>query len=75
MVKPILTIGVPSKYNLGQVEEIKRDVSKIVKDDYYVLVYPFSKEDIDFKVFYEKDFNIKTFEEIKEFIKKKMEVS
>jgi len=36
--------------------------------DYYILIYPHAKDDIEFKCFYEKDFNEVKYEEMKHLV-------
>lgn len=63
MVKPIFIIGVP--YNgANEVPRLQKELEARFLD-YYVLVYLHNNQELEFKTFYEKDFNDVKFEELK----------
>jgi len=66
MIKPILTIGLPELDNENP--EIA-DAFTPLKNDYYIILYPINRDEPEFKVFYEKDFNDVKYEELKQYIK------
>lgn len=71
MVKPIFLVGVPF---MGDNENFERLSSKFASKliDYYVIFYQHNKNEYEFRVFYEKDFDEVKFEELKEIVKSSM---
>jgi hypothetical protein len=70
MPKPIFLIGVPREHNTANdLRLIQNDISNTIKGEYYVLVYSHFKKEIEFKVFYEKDFDEVKYEELKQIVK------
>lgn len=70
-VKPILVIRIPAPIPSEQIKSIKKD-KKIqeIKKEYHVLVTEsYLINDVQFEVFYEKDFNEVKYEELKEIIR------
>lgn len=72
MAKPIIIIGVPNNLPHYEYEEVEESLG-VLKDEYYIIVYPRNDTETTFEVFYEKDFNHVKFEELKEIIKSKIE--
>jgi hypothetical protein len=67
MAKPIFTIDIPNINNVEDHQEIQEYLQRKF-NDYYVLVYSTDKEEIEFKCFFEKDFNEVKFEELKKIV-------
>ena len=71
MTKPIFAVGLPIK----ETQEIIGDVQCDLDDkfnDYQILVYPHSGDDVKFDCFYEKDFNEVKYEELKTIVKQRL---
>lgn len=68
MTKPIFLVGLPQMASREQVEEVQKNLERKLKQ-YYPLVYLTNGSDIDFKCFFEKDFDEVKFEELKEIVR------
>lgn len=72
-VKPILLVTLYEQFDNNQYKDIQYGLDELTGDDYYPIVLVDSrKEEIEFKVFYDKDFNEAKYEEIKSYIKEQM---
>jgi len=67
MAKPILTIGIPNIEHHKLRQEIEDNIQRRF-NDYHVLVYSTTKDDIKFECFFEKDFNEVKYEELRQLI-------
>jgi hypothetical protein len=67
MAKPIFTIHIPNINNVEEHRQIQEYLQRKF-NDYHVLVYSSDKEEIEFKCFFEKDFNEVKFEELKKIV-------
>ena len=67
MAKPIFLIGIPFSL-VGHVSKVQDFTNKKFVD-YYTLVYAHGNQGIEFKCFYEKDFNEVKYEELKQIVK------
>lgn len=67
MAKPIFLVGYP--HEIAQSIEIDQMKLEHKMPDYYPLAYIHNKKDMEFKVFYEKDFDEVKFEELKQIVK------
>lgn len=68
MAKPIFLIGVPKTTAIKNIENFQKSLEKKL-EDYYTLVYLTTESEIQFKCFYEKDFDDVKFEELKQIVK------
>lgn len=68
MIKPIFLIGTPKGSNPKDIEQIQISLERKMSD-YHILVYRTNAEEMEFKVFYEKDFNKTKFDELKRMVK------
>ena len=69
MTKPIFVVGIPSyRVETEMMDSIQKNLDKKMKG-YYVIVYSTNMDEIEFKCFYEKDFNEVKFEELKQIVK------
>lgn len=67
MAKPIFLVAIP--YEAEQdIQDIQKRLEKQLTD-YHSLIYLHNKEDIEFRVIYEKDFDEVKFEELKEIVR------
>ena len=66
MPKPIFIIGLPEAAGMDQ-EAIQNQIARKL-EDYYVIIYPINDEKPEFKVFFEKDFNLVKYEELKQIV-------
>ena len=66
MAKPIFLVAVPNK-SILELDQIASSLESQFLD-YHVLVYTHNKDDIEFKAFYEKDFNEIKFQELKDIV-------
>ncbi len=71
MVKPIFIVILPFDNNLtsNELELMKYRVEAQINDYHVLIIQSSDTKTIDFKVFYEKDFNEVRYEELKEIIK------
>jgi predicted DNA-binding protein YlxM (UPF0122 family) len=77
MAKPIFIVEIPEEdvqpAKFGEenaFSKLAESLQETFKDEYYVLVVTTkTKADVDFRVFYEKDFNDVKFEELKEVVR------
>lgn len=67
MAKPIFIVALP--YRLSDDREGLRESLNKEMPDYYHLVYSKGIDEIEFKVFYDKDFTETNYEELKEFVR------
>lgn len=68
MTKPIFLVGLPKMASIEKIENSQKSLERKL-EDYYVLVYMTSENEIQFKCFYEKDFDDVKFEELKKIVK------
>lgn len=66
MAKPIFIIAVPQR-DADEIPFIMQNL-KDTMSDYHHIVYPHSKDEPEFKVFYEKDFDEVKYEELKQIV-------
>lgn len=67
MTKPIFLVAIPFE-QYKNIDDIQKNLEgKLI--DYHVLIYLHDKEEIEFKAFYEKDFNQVKFDELKQIVK------
>jgi hypothetical protein len=72
MAKPILIIKLPYEFHMNceSFEEIVKSIESRTGQEYHVLpVIEKERTELDFQVFYEKDFTEVNYEELKEIIK------
>ncbi len=70
MAKPIFLVGLPHR-DEGYVNDIVEGLN-LKLTDYHTIVYMHHKDDTEFRVFYEKDFDEVKFEELKEIVRSLM---
>ena len=68
MIKPIFLVGLPQMTSREQVEGVQKNLERKL-EQYYPLVYLTNGSEIDFKCFFEKDFDEVKFEELKEIVR------
>jgi hypothetical protein len=68
MTKPIFLVGLPQMVSLEQIEEVQKNLEQKLKQ-YYTLVYMANSSEIDFKCFFEKDFDEVKFDELKQIVR------
>ena len=68
MTKPIFLVGLPQMTSIEQVEGVQKNLERKL-EQYYPLVYLTNGSEIDFKCFFEKDFDEVKFEELKEIVR------
>ena len=66
MAKPIFIIAVPQR-DAEIIPILLQELKRKMKD-YHHIVYPHSKDEPEFKVFYEKDFDEVKYEELKQIV-------
>lgn len=67
MPKPIFIVGMPKTTPISEFMYIQKMLSESLPD-YYSLVYFTNANEVDFKCFYEKDFDDIKFEDLKQFV-------
>lgn len=68
MTKPIFLVGIPQPENIEIIARIQETLEEKL-EQYYPLVYTTSGSEMEFKCFFEKDFNEVKFEELKEIVR------
>ncbi len=68
MTKPIFLVGLPQMASLEQIEEVQKNLEQKLKQ-YYPLVYMTNSSKMDFKCFFEKDFDEVKFDELKQIVR------
>lgn len=68
MTKPIFLVGLPNMVSMEEVESFQKSLEHKL-EGYYTLVYNTNESEIQFKCFYEKDFDDVKFEELKQIVK------
>ena len=66
MPKPIFIIGFPEAQGMD-LNAIYNTIAQKL-EDYYVIIYPIGGDRPEFKVFFEKDFNLVKYEELKQIV-------
>lgn len=74
MIKPIFLVGLPRTTSCEEVEEVQKNLKRKL-DQYYSLVFLTNTSEIDFKCFFEKNFNEIKFEELKQLVRDAMSQS
>ena len=69
--KPIFIIGLPNELPEEGYTEFEKHISEKL-NDYHVLIFTHSGDEIKFECFYEKDFNKVKYEELKEIIREQI---
>lgn len=67
MTKPIFIVGLPLDRSDTELEHVQKLLDRELKD-YYSLVYTTNDNEIQFKAFYEKDFDEIKYEELKQIV-------
>jgi hypothetical protein len=67
-IKPIILLGLPKSTDIEMFSEIQKSLEQKI-EQYYVISYINNEENVDFQVFFEKDFDESGFEGIKEYVK------
>jgi len=67
--KPIIAITIPHYMAQEGVDKISKSVKETVKEEYHVFIITNNSDEINFQVFYEKDFNEVKYKELKTIIK------
>ena len=68
MIKPIFLVGLPKGASIEQIEQSQKSLESKL-DGYYALVYSTNETEIQFKCFFEKDFDNIKFDELKQIVK------
>lgn len=68
MTKPIFLVGTPQPVNREQIESLQKNL-EVKLEQYYPLVYTTKGSEMEFKCFFEKDFDEVKFEELKEIVR------
>jgi hypothetical protein len=68
MTKPIFLVGLPKYASTEQIEDVQKNL-ELKLEQYYPLVYQTNGSEIDFKCFFEKDFNEVKYEELKQIVR------
>lgn len=68
MTKPIFLVGLPQMASIEQIEEVQKNLERKI-EQYYPLVYQTNGNEIDFKCFFEKDFDEVKYEELKQIVR------
>lgn len=68
MTKPIFLVGLPQMASREQIEDVQKNLERKL-EQYYPLVYQTNGSEMDFKCFFEKDFDEIKFEELKEIVR------
>lgn len=68
MTKPIFLVGIPNPENIELIACIQESLEEKL-EQYYPLVYTTKGSEIEFKCFFEKDFDEVKFEELKEIVR------
>ena len=68
MTKPIFLVGLPQMVSFEQIEEVQKNLEQKL-EQYYPLVYMTNSGEIDFKCFFEKDFDEVKFDELKQIVR------
>lgn len=71
-IKPIFCIGLSIDVDDAYLYEVNSQVAEYLKNDYYILIYKCNTDNPIFNVFYDKDYDEKNIEEVKEFINQKL---
>lgn len=67
MTKPIFIVGLPIDCSNSELERVQKSLDQKL-EDYYSLVYTTNENEIQFKTFYEKDFDEIKYEELKQIV-------
>jgi len=68
MPKPIFLVGLPQMVTQEMIENVQKTLEYKL-EEYYPLVYLSGSSEIEFKCFFEKDFDEVKFEELKEIVR------
>lgn len=68
MTKPIFLVGIPNPENIELIARLQENLEKKL-EQYYPLVYTTKGSEMEFKCFFEKDFDEVKFEELKEIVR------
>ena len=68
MTKPIFLVGLPQMASREQIEDVQKNLERKL-EQYYPLVYQTNGDEIDFKCFFEKDFDEVKYEELKQIVR------
>jgi hypothetical protein len=66
MAKPIFLVGLPYEA-ANQIHVFQQELDRVLTD-YHTLIYIHNKDEIEFRAFYEKDFNEVKYEELKSIV-------
>lgn len=64
--KPIFLIALPYQM-VSELDNVQKGLEGKMPD-YYILIYPHAKDEVEFQCFYEKDFNEVKYEEMKQLV-------
>lgn len=67
MTKPIFIVGLPIDCSNTELERVQKLLDRKL-EDYYSLVYTTNDNEIQFKAFYEKDFDEIKYEQLKQIV-------
>ena len=68
MIKPIALFKVSQKISAQQMAKISSELSNQLSEDFHVVVVMADIKDVELQIFYEKDFKVKSINEIKKII-------
>ena len=68
MTKPIFLVGLPQMASREQIEDVQKNLEQKL-EQYYPLVYQTNRNEIDFKCFFEKDFDEVKYEDLKQIVR------
>jgi hypothetical protein len=68
MIKPIALFKVSYRFRPEQMATISSNLSKQLSEDFHVVVVMADIKDVELQVFYEKDFKVKSINEINKII-------
>jgi hypothetical protein len=68
MAKPIFLVGVPKIAPIQIIQELQKSLESKY-EDYYILVYRTSSSELEFRCFFEKDFDEVKYEELKQIVR------
>jgi hypothetical protein len=68
MIKPIALFKVSQKIPSHQMAQISSELSNQLSEDFHVVVVMADIKDVELQIFYEKDFKVKSINEIKKII-------
>jgi len=68
MIKPIALFKISKRFNHTQVANIGKQLTDQLTEDFHVVVISAEVKDVELQVFYEKDIQVKTINEINKLI-------